>query len=125
MKTKPSGRKTKPSASPVKRNAATLATSRKLPTRRRIKAAPPAASASKGSVARVHDSKQAQLIARLRILPGATISQLMALTGWQTHTVRGAISGVLRKRMGLNVLSANKDGSGERLYCIAKARAAK
>ena len=125
MSAKPSSHKTKLSASPAKSKAATSATSRKSPTKRRTKAASPAAGASKGSVVRVRDSKQAQLIARLRIPPGATISQLMTLTGWQAHTVRGAISGVLRKRMGLNVNSANKDGSGERLYCIAKAGAGK
>jgi hypothetical protein len=48
-------------------------------------------------------SKQSRLIAMLASAPGATIEQMMQLTGWQAHSVRGAISGVLRKRLGLNV----------------------
>jgi hypothetical protein len=51
-------------------------------------------------------TKQSQLIIMLSALPGATIAQMMALTGWQAHTVRGTISGVLRKRLGLNVACA-------------------
>jgi hypothetical protein len=48
-------------------------------------------------------SKQSQLIAMLRSPSGGTIDQLAALTGWQPHTVRGTISGALRKRLKLNV----------------------
>ena len=62
-------------------------------------------------------SKQARLIALLGAAPGATIAQMMKLTGWQAHTVRGTISGVLRKRLGLNVACSAVDG-GARLYRI-------
>jgi len=48
-------------------------------------------------------SKQSQLIAMLRAPAGGTIDQLTELTGWQPHTVRGTISGALRKRLKLNV----------------------
>ena len=48
----------------------------------------------------------------LRAQPGATIEQMTALTGWQPHTVRGTISGVLRKRLGLNVACAAESGVG-------------
>jgi hypothetical protein len=48
-------------------------------------------------------SKQSQLIAMLRTPAGAKIEQLTELTGWQPHTVRGTISGTLRKRLKLNV----------------------
>ena len=41
----------------------------------------------------------------------------MLATGWQPHTVRGAISGMLRKKLGLNVVLAHKD-SGERVYRV-------
>ena len=39
------------------------------------------------------DTKQAQLIAMLRRKEGATIAQIVAATGWQPHTVRGAFAG--------------------------------
>lgn len=48
-------------------------------------------------------SKQSRLIDLLRSPNGGTIAQLTKLTGWQPHTVRGAISGALRKRLKLNV----------------------
>lgn len=66
-------------------------------------------------------SKQAQLIALLRTPNGASMAQLTALTGWQAHTVRGMISGTLRKQMGLSVTLETVDGT--RLYRIAGASA--
>ena len=53
---------------------------------------------------------------------GATIQQLIEATGWQAHSVRGFISGTLRKRLGLNILS-KKDGQGIRRYRIDTATA--
>ena len=50
----------------------------------------------------------------------ATIAKLIGATGWQEHTVRGAISGVLRRKRGLEVTS-EKNEAGERVYCIADA----
>ena len=41
----------------------------------------------------------------------------MLATAWQPHTVRGAISGMLRKKLGLNVVLAHND-SGERVYRV-------
>ena len=49
-------------------------------------------------------TKQSQLLAMLRSPGGGTIAQMTTLTGWQSHTVRGTISGVLRKRLQLNVV---------------------
>ncbi len=67
------------------------------------------------------ESKQAQLIALLRTPGGASMAQLIALTGWQAHTVRGMISGTLRKRLGLSVTLDTVDGV--RLYRIEEATA--
>jgi hypothetical protein len=64
-----------------------------------------------------HGTKQAQLIAMLRREEGATISQIVETTGWQSHTVRGAFAGALKKRPGLTVPS-EKVG-GKRVYRIA------
>ena len=65
------------------------------------------------------NSKQGRLIAKLGEASGATIQKMMALTGWQAHTVRGTISGVLRKKLGLNVICETSSKSGERIYRIA------
>ncbi len=59
----------------------------------------------------------AALVIALRRPQGATSLQLMLATGWQPHTVRGAISGMLRKKLGLKVVLAHND-SGERVYRV-------
>ena len=46
-------------------------------------------------------------LAALRRPQGATSLQLILTTGWQPHTARGAISGMLRKKFGLNVVLAS------------------
>jgi Protein of unknown function (DUF3489) len=48
-------------------------------------------------------TKQALLIELLRHPAGATVEQIAAATGWQHHTIRGAISGALKKKLGLTV----------------------
>ena len=62
-------------------------------------------------------SKRAALVVALRGPQGSTSLQLMLATGWQPHTVRGAISGMLRKKLGLNVVLAHNK-SGERVYRV-------
>jgi hypothetical protein len=62
-------------------------------------------------------TKLAALVMALRRPQGATSLQLMLATGWQPHTVRGAISGMLRKKLGLNVVLAHND-SGARVYRV-------
>jgi hypothetical protein len=61
-------------------------------------------------------TKLAALVVALRRPQGATSLQLMLVTGWQPHSVRGAIS-ALRRRLGLNVVLAHND-SGERIYKV-------
>jgi len=48
-------------------------------------------------------TKQAQMIELLRRPEGATVEQIAKATGWQHHTIRGAISGALKKKLGLTV----------------------
>jgi hypothetical protein len=48
-------------------------------------------------------TKQALLIDLLKRPEGATVEQIAAATGWQKHTIRGAISGALKKKLGLTV----------------------
>jgi hypothetical protein len=51
------------------------------------------------------DTKLARLIALLRRPQGASLADMVAATGWQAHSVRGALSGALKKKMGLVVAS--------------------
>ena len=48
-------------------------------------------------------TKQAQMIELLKRPEGATVAQIAAATGWQHHTIRGAIAGALKKKLGLTV----------------------
>lgn len=73
-----------------------------------------------GSETKPAQTKQSQLVALLGSDPGASIAQMVALTGWQAHTVRGAISGALRKRLGLDVRACLEEGV--RVYRIHRAR---
>ena len=63
-------------------------------------------------------TKLASIIDAMRHPGGATIAQMMAGTGWQAHTVRGAISGMVRKRLGYQIVS-KKGLDGQRAYRIA------
>jgi len=65
-------------------------------------------------------TKQATLIAMLRAPEGATIEEIMAATGWQSHTVRGAMAGALKKKLGLEVTSEKVEGRG-RVYRLPAA----
>ena len=75
--------------------------------------------ASRTAAPRSRDgSKLAQLIAMLRRAKGATIDEIAEALSWQPHTVRGAIAGALKKKLGLEVLSDKVEGRG-RIYRIA------
>jgi hypothetical protein len=50
---------------------------------------------------------------------GATLAELQKATGWQAHSVRGAISGALRKKLGLAVIFKETEKRG-RFYIIAQ-----
>jgi hypothetical protein len=62
-------------------------------------------------------SKAAKILELLKRPEGATLAALMKATEWQAHSVRGFLSGSLRKKLGLTVTSA-KGEDGERTYSV-------
>lgn len=70
------------------------------------------------AVAPPRTSKIGTLVQMMRATHGASIEQLSKATGWQHHSVRGAISGNIKKKLGLNVTSAALNGV--RTYRIVK-----
>ena len=62
-------------------------------------------------------SKLGLLIDALSRPAGATIAEMTAATGWQAHSIRGAISGALKKKLSLEITSETIDGRG-RVYRV-------
>jgi Protein of unknown function (DUF3489) len=62
------------------------------------------------------ETKKARILAMLRAPSGSTIDAMMHATGWQQHSVRGFLAGVVRKKLGLNLVSAATEGG--RFYRI-------
>ena len=66
---------------------------------------------------RVKPTKANMILTLLRRSRGATLAELSEATGWLPHSVRGFLSGTVKKRMGLGVLS-ERDAKGVRRYRI-------
>jgi len=62
-------------------------------------------------------SKLAKVVDLLESEPGATIAEIMTATGWQQHTVRGALAGSITKKLGRSVSSEKIEGRG-RVYRV-------
>jgi len=102
----------KPHVTPSKAKSARKTT----PAKKGAKTAKVAKTAKKPISAR-EGSKTEKVLDLLKRSGGATAKELMKATGWQAHSVRGFLSGTLRKKMGLAVTST-KGEDGERSYSI-------
>jgi hypothetical protein len=100
---------TKPKSKP---KAATRSTTRKI---RKAASRARSAPASSKSTPRP-DTKHNRIVAMLRAPAGATITAMMTATDWQQHSVRGFLAGVVRKKLGFNLVS-EKTSKG-RVYRI-------
>ena len=109
-KTKP-GRSAKPPCHPARPKSIR---SRVTTTPRQRVTRPPSGGRARGPRA---GTKQEQVIGLLRRPDGASIEEMAKATGWQVHSVRGVISGALKKKLGLAIASEKVEGRG-RIYRI-------
>jgi len=100
-------------------------TSKSAPGKKSAAKKPPAGSARSAKVQKskqcarsVPVGKTGKLIELLHRPKGASLTELCAATGWQAHSVRGALSGAIKKKMGLQLLSEKSEVG--RVYRIAK-----
>jgi hypothetical protein len=92
-------------------------TPKKGKTTKKASPAKKASKAAKKEGAARDGSKAAKILDLLKRPEGATLAALMKATGWQAHSVRGFLSGTVRKKLGLTVESA-KAADGERSYSV-------
>jgi hypothetical protein len=100
----------------IRKSAAQAPTTRTIKHKRK-KGAPVRQAGASAQRPSHTESKQARAIAMLRAPGGATIEALMRVTGWQPHSIRGFLAGVVRKKLGLNLVSTAADRG--RVYRIA------
>ena len=109
--TKPAVASRRANVAPVKTKSARKATPAKKAHKGRAKPAAAKPIAARGG------SKTAKILGLLKRPDGATSKELIKATGWLPHSVRGFLSGTVRKKLGLTVTST-KGEDGERTYSV-------
>ena len=69
-------------------------------------------------------TKSQQIIDLLKRANGASITELAKATGWQDHSVRGFMSGTLKKKLGLEIVSTHMEGKDRRYQIASRGGAA-
>jgi len=105
-------------ASPKRAKSSPRQTTSHSAPQRRTKPIGSASSPAERVVSR--ETKREKVLVMLRSNRGATIEAIVKATGWQQHSVRGFLSGVVRKRLKLD-LASEKPGK-DRIYRIKAAR---
>ena len=101
----------------TKSKLTTLTRSRPAKTKRKSSRRPMPHGATSGAHAKTRTvTKHAQVLAMLQDRAGTTIAAIMAATSWQQHSVRGFLAGIVRKKLGLNLVSESREGG--RVYRI-------
>jgi hypothetical protein len=104
---------TKPKSKPKAPRSAARKTSKSKPRARAVALSPKTTARS--------DTKHARIITMLRAPAGATLASIITATEWQPHSVRGFLAGVVRKKLGLNLVSEQTDKG--RIYRIKDGKA--
>ena|SRR5712691_11539732 len=112
--TRPKNTAKKPFPAPLR---PAIAPQRAKPGRKAEPAKKAAHSSKDGTTAR-RGSKTAKVLELLKRSRGVTLKEIMKATAWQPHSVRGFVSGTLRKKLGIRIESFKRDDN-ERTYCIA------
>jgi hypothetical protein len=105
---------TKPKSKPKAAPRSTSRSTNKSKSRKRLTPSSPKSAARP-------DTKHARIIAMLQATSGTTIAAIMTATDWQQHSVRGFLAGVVRKKLGLNLISEQTDKG--RVYRIKEGKA--
>lgn len=66
-------------------------------------------------------SKSDRILKLLSRRGGASLAELKEATGWQAHSLRGFLSGTVKKRLGLN-LQVTRSEAGERRYLLTESQ---